>query len=501
MVMTSRSAARPRPPRRHRRRGAGAALPALLLALLGGLAAAAPATAADHQVTVRDFVFEPATVHIQPGDTVTWTNAGGHHNVVASNGSFRCANGCDGEGGDGDAATNAWSVTRTFGQPGTVNYFCEVHGSASGLGMAGQVVVADDGGGDEAGTLRFLNGTVTAAEGASARIRVVREGGDDGAVGVSFSTSDGSAAAGADYQATSGTLSWPDGVDGTRFFDVQLLQDTITEPTETINLGLSSPTGGATLASPSSATLRIEDDDQTPGGSPGSLAFASATSSAAEDAGQAVLQVVRSGGTDGAVSVRVTTSDGSATAGADYTVTDVTVSWGNGESGTRTVTVPLLGDSVLEGNETVNLGLSQPTGGATLASPSAATLTLLDDDLPTGPCQPDDDTLCLHDGRFQVQVRFRAPGGPERMATRIPLTERAGLFWFFNEANVEMLLKVQNACVEPFDRWWVFVAATTNVEYHVTVVDTEKGVLRNYDNSQGTIALPVADTDAFATCP
>jgi plastocyanin len=486
-----------------RRRGRPSPSLAMLLgaaALL--LAVSGPAAGAEHQVTVGDTFFQPASLEIQPGDSVTWTNTGNMaHNVRAANGSFRCANGCDGSGGNGDPSAAAWSFTLTFDGPGTIPYFCQVHGTAGGAGMAGEIVVADDGGGDEAGTLRFLDGTITAGEGASARIRVRRDGGDDGAVGVSYSTGGGSATAGADYQAVSGTLSWPDGVDGIRFFDVQLLQDAAVEPTETVNLALSSPTGGASLGSPSSATLRIEDDDQTPSGSPGSLAFGAAESSAGEGDGQAMVEVVRSGGDDGAVGARVTTSDGSATAGADYGPVDQTVSFGDGESGARPINVPLLDDATLEGNETVNLGLSQPTGGAALATPSAATLTLLDDDLPTGPCQPDDTTLCLHDGRFQVEVRFRAPGGPERMASRIPLSERAGLFWFFNEANVEMLLKVQNACVDPFDRWWVFVAATTNVEYRVTVVDTDAGVVRNYDNPQGMVALPVADTDAFATCP
>ena len=52
------------------------------------------------------------------------------------------------------------------------------------------------------------------------------------------------------------------------------------------------------------------------------------------------------------------------------------------------------------------------------------------------------------------------------------MSARAGLFWFFNENNIEMLIKVLNACVPPFDRYWTFYAATTNVEFTVTVTDT-----------------------------
>jgi plastocyanin len=82
--------------------------------------------------------FSPATVTVPAGGTVTFTNLGGNHNVTADDGSFRCANGCDGSGGNGDPATNRWSVTITFPTAGTVPYNCDVH---VGIGMRGTVVV------------------------------------------------------------------------------------------------------------------------------------------------------------------------------------------------------------------------------------------------------------------------------------------------------------------------------------------------------------------------
>jgi len=118
-----------------------------------------------------------------------------------------------------------------------------------------------------------------------------------------------------------------------------------------------------------------------------------------------------------------------------------------------------------------------------------------------GPCVQDTDTLCLLGGRFRVEVVFRPPGGTTQPATAIPFTDRAGMFWFFNENNVEMLVKMQNACVAPFNRFWFFFAATTNVEFTVRVTDTETGQTNPYSNPQGMVALPVADTQAFATCP
>ena len=82
--------------------------------------------------------FSPRTVTIFAGGTVTFTNAGGNHNVTGPG--FRCANGCDGDGagGNGNPATNAWTVTITFPAAGSNGYSCEVH---VGVGMTGTVNV------------------------------------------------------------------------------------------------------------------------------------------------------------------------------------------------------------------------------------------------------------------------------------------------------------------------------------------------------------------------
>jgi len=98
----------------------------------------------EHPVLVQNFDFTPQLLDVTAGDSVTWTNVSGTHNVRADDDSFRCANGCDGDGGggNGDPASNAWMVTLTFPDPATVPYYCEAHGNTGGVGMFGVITVA-----------------------------------------------------------------------------------------------------------------------------------------------------------------------------------------------------------------------------------------------------------------------------------------------------------------------------------------------------------------------
>jgi len=116
------------------------------LCLLGA-AAAMPAAAANFTVmTTSSLTFTPADLAITAGDSVTFQNTSqGFHDVHADDGSFRCANGCDGQGGDGNPSTNLWSFTLTFNSPGTIPYHCEIHG-APGLGMHGTITVSSPNG-------------------------------------------------------------------------------------------------------------------------------------------------------------------------------------------------------------------------------------------------------------------------------------------------------------------------------------------------------------------
>ena len=97
-------------------------------------------SAKTHEIIVSSNVFTPNSLVIEAGDTVRWTNTGGGHNVRASNGSFRCAQGCDAEGGNGNPSSILWSFEVTFRTVGTIPYICEPH---LVFGMQGSITVIE----------------------------------------------------------------------------------------------------------------------------------------------------------------------------------------------------------------------------------------------------------------------------------------------------------------------------------------------------------------------
>ncbi len=113
----------------------------------------------------------------------------------------------------------------------------------------------------------------------------------------------------------------------------------------------------------------------------GTLALESSTYVVDETAGSITIAVVRTGGSDGTVSIDYSTVEGSATVGQDYQYTEGTVTLGPGVT-RATFTIPILNDALAEGNETFGVSLNRVTGGADLSQPRTATITIIDDDGP-----------------------------------------------------------------------------------------------------------------------
>lgn len=211
------------------------------------------------------------------------------------------------------------------------------------------------------------------------RVPVVRVGGDAGAVSVTVSTANGSAVAPGDYTEVSTVVNFADGSSGPLLVDVPIAEDALDEADESIQLTLSMPTGGATLGQ-SDATLTIVDDDElAPAPQPGTLAFGSAQSDIAENAGRITVTVRRNGGSDGAASVSVATADGSARAGGDYAAAVTILNWADGDSSDKSLSLTIFDDTDVENSEVFTLALSAASG-ATLGSPASTTITITDDD-------------------------------------------------------------------------------------------------------------------------
>ena len=206
----------------------------------------------------------------------------------------------------------------------------------------------------------------------SAVVTIVRLGAASQPVTVTFRTSNGSALAGADYTAVSNNLAWASDDVSPRTVTIPILDDAIAEGSETVNLLLLNPVGATLDPANGSAVLTIVDDA-------GVIAFASSSCSAVEGASNAVINLVRTGGSNGTVSVQWSVTGGSATVGQDFAGTTGVVVFAPGETN-KPILFPLLDDAVVEGVETVNLALSNAGGGARVGSPATAVLSIIDND-------------------------------------------------------------------------------------------------------------------------
>ncbi|MCM2369297.1 DUF4347 domain-containing protein [Rhodopirellula sp. ICT_H3.1] len=98
-----------------------------------------------------------------------------------------------------------------------------------------------------------------------------------------------------------------------------------------------------------------------------------------ESAGTVSVEVIRTGGSDGVVTVDYETQDGTAVAGSDYEASQGTLTFADGET-TQSIVIPISVDDTIESNESFNVTIDNVTGGATLLVPRTATVTIVDDD-------------------------------------------------------------------------------------------------------------------------
>ena len=244
------------------------------------------------------------------------------------------------------------------------------------------------GGGGSPGTLQFSATAYSADENvASLALTVSRSGGSMGTVSIDYASADGSARAGQDYGAVAGTLTFAEG-ELSQGINVTILDDSVYEGDEDFTLTLSNPQGGAALGTVSSAAATILEDELQP--QPGTLSMALAGYTVAESGASVQLTVLRSGGSDGVVTVDYATANGSATAGSDYSAASGSLTFQDAQL-SKTISIGIQDDTEYEGDESFTLTLSNAGGGATLGMPAVSAVDIGDDDPPPGPADADAD--------------------------------------------------------------------------------------------------------------
>jgi hypothetical protein len=249
-------------------------------------------------------------------------------------------------------------MTVTLSSPST-GWFL---GDASGTGT-----ILDD----DVATISVANTSPSVTEGGNLAFTITRSGITSNAVSASYATSNGTATAGSDYTATSGTVNFASGVTS-QTVNVPTTNDTTPESSETVNLTLSSPSAGAAIGTATRAGTILDNDTST-------ISIGDAT---VTEGGTLSFTVTRSAPTTGTVGASYATVSDTATSPSDFTAKTGTVSFASGVT-SQTITVTTIDDASVESAETMNVNLSSPTGGAAIGtSPGTGTINDNDTGLP-----------------------------------------------------------------------------------------------------------------------
>ena len=230
---------------------------------------------------------------------------------------------------------------------------------------------------------------------------------------VNYSLS-GSATLGSDFAAVTAGAPVPMGqttVDVT----VTPIDDSLQEGDETVQLTLM-PGEGYALGVPSTAIMTLADNDGAPPAQPGAIQLSASTYQGTEGQGSVLVTATRTGGTSGQVTVSYNTGPSNASPGQDYTPVDGILAWGSGDATVRSFTVPILDDTLVEGPESFFVTISNPTGGATLGSPSTASVTIADNDVATGPCGAQGQAWAGNGGTYSCSGSCSPTPSPQTLA-------------------------------------------------------------------------------------
>ena len=153
---------------------------------------------------------------------------------------------------------------------------------------------------------------------------------------------------------------------------------TFTVPTANVVGGFFS----ATATDPAGNTSEFAASASGVASSPGTLQLSATSLNQFENSGNLIINVTRTNGSTGTVTVHYATADGTAQTPSDYPNTSGTLTFNDGET-SKPITVPVIDDNIPEGTENFTLTLSSPTGGAVLGNNTTVTFLIQDNEQPT----------------------------------------------------------------------------------------------------------------------
>jgi hypothetical protein len=272
-------------------------------------------------------------------------------------------------------------------------------GATIGPSSTGLVTINDD---DPAPTISISNTAVVVQESAgTALVPVTRSGGSAGTVTVDYATGNATAIAGSDYTAVSGTLTFGPG-ETVHTISIPILNDNVHEVTESFNVGIANATGGATITPDASGLVFINDDDRVPTITIDNVSVTEGNAGTTN----AVFNLHLSAASAAPLVASYFTQDVTANSyNADYTYTSGSLIFAPGET-LKQVSVPVIGDTYLEQDETFRLYAYATSGG----DPNyvSGTATILNDDVAAEVRLEDVSVIEGNAGTTTVSVKIHA---------------------------------------------------------------------------------------------
>ena len=238
--------------------------------------------------------------------------------------------------------------------------------------QGGLYILKDETLGDLDDAVGFASTQISLDEGNTGNIKVTRQG--NGAMSVDYQFISGSAGEN-DFNGSDGTLTWSDGDLADKTIPITINTDGFDETTEVFFVRLSNPVDGALKIEQNTAFVSINGT----GVQRGTVGFNDATADVREIDGTVNFAVLRSGGSDQAISIEYAITGGDATLGVDVSLSDGILEWSDGDSENKFISVNILDDSESEFIESFTLTLSAANDGL-LSDTRALKVSIRDDE-------------------------------------------------------------------------------------------------------------------------